>query len=152
VVFDAGSRIGQPPAALVAPSSLAPSDVLTTTVDEPTFQQISDAVPPVLFNAEASAPIDVVTYSPASGSGPLHVAFDGSASTTPTGTVTSWVWDFGDSTVGSGAIVTHTYSALGTYFATLRVTNSGGNVNLVALEHRVTVGALAELFLPFVGR
>jgi len=152
VVFDAGNQIGQLPSAPSDPSLLAPSDVLTTTVDEPTFPQISDSVPPVLFNAETSAPIDVVTYSPASGSAPLHVAFNGSASTSPTGTVTSWVWDFGDSTVGSGATITHTYSVAGTYYATLRVTNSNGLVNLVALQHRVTVGGLAKLFLPFVRR
>jgi hypothetical protein len=150
--YDGHNQIGVGPRAPAGPSLLAPSDVMTTTLNEPTYQEIRDAVPPVLFNAEATAPIDVVSLSPASGYAPLPVMFNGAASTTPTGTVTSYAWDFGDTTVGTGATITHTYSMAGTYFATLRVTNSNGDVNLVALRHRVTVLELAKLFLPLVRR
>ena len=144
VRFDGGGQIGQLPNVPAERRSLAPSDAITRTedepTDEPTYEQIRDSVPPVLFDAETTAPIDVVSYSPANGSAPLAVAFDGGASTTPTGTVTSWVWNFGDGAVGSGPTITHSYSVPGTYFATLIVTNNNGHVNLVSLRHRVTVG------------
>jgi PKD repeat protein len=40
--------------------------------------------------------------------------------------VTGWQWAFGDGTSGSGATVTHTYAAGGTYPVTLTVVDGGG--------------------------
>jgi PKD repeat protein len=54
------------------------------------------------------------------------VTFDGSGSTDPDGTVVAWLWNFGDITTGSGAIVTHTYTTLGTFTVTLTVTDNSG--------------------------
>jgi PKD repeat protein len=53
-------------------------------------------------------------------------SFDGSASTDSDGTITSYVWNLGDGATDSGAIVTHRYSAPGTYTVTLTVTDNGG--------------------------
>lgn len=53
--------------------------------------------------------------------------FDGSWSTDPDGTITSWSWSFGDGGTGSGIEVSHTYSGQGEYVATLVVTDDSGN-------------------------
>lgn len=56
------------------------------------------------------------------------VYFDGSGSTDD-GTIVSYDWDFGDGTTGTGASVSHIYSAVGTYDAVLTVTDNGGLTN-----------------------
>ena len=55
------------------------------------------------------------------------MSFDGSASSDAKGTVVSYVWNFGDgSSTKSGAKMSHTYTVVGTYTASLRVTDNGG--------------------------
>lgn len=56
----------------------------------------------------------------------LNVAFDGSGSSDPDGTVSSYAWNFGDGTTGSGGSPTHTYVSSGTYSVQLTVTDNGG--------------------------
>jgi subtilisin family serine protease len=53
-------------------------------------------------------------------------SFDGSASSDPDGSIISHVWDFGDGTSGSGAVVSKTYASAGTRTVTLTVTENGG--------------------------
>ena len=71
-------------------------------------------------------PIAVMTATPSSGPAPLTVSFDGSKSTDPDGTVSSWDWSFGDGTSGTGPAITHLYSTPGTFTASLTVTDDGG--------------------------
>lgn len=54
--------------------------------------------------------------------------FDASGSVSPTGLIANYFWDFGDSTTLSttNPIVTHTYTAPGTFTVTLIVTNTAG--------------------------
>lgn len=56
------------------------------------------------------------------------VAFDGSASSDPDGTVSRYDWDFGDGSAAAdgGPAPSHTYKASGTYAVTLTVTDSEG--------------------------
>ncbi|AHM62643.1 sialate O-acetylesterase [Flammeovirgaceae bacterium 311] len=56
----------------------------------------------------------------------LSVSFDASASADSDGTISSWAWDFGDGTTGSGEQANHTYSAYGSYTVTLTVTDDAG--------------------------
>ncbi len=56
----------------------------------------------------------------------LTCSFNGSASWDSDGTITNYAWNFGDGATGSGATVTHTYRAPGTYGVTLTVTDNGG--------------------------
>ncbi len=66
------------------------------------------------------------TSSVTNGTAPLNVTFDASASSDPDGTVTSYAWDFGDGTTGTGATASHTFTKPGTYAVRLIVTDDGG--------------------------
>ena len=67
-----------------------------------------------------------MSFDPSTGTAPLSVTFDGSGSTTPSGTITAWAWAFGDGGSATGPVATHVYSAPGTYTASLTVTDSNG--------------------------
>jgi hypothetical protein len=104
---------------------------------ELTIEELLAEVPPTLVAEETTAPLDIVSISGQAGS--FVINFDGSGSTAMNGTIVKWEWKFGDGTTGTGATVTHTYSAAGDYFVTLTVTDSNGRVNLIPLLNRVTV-------------
>ncbi len=69
----------------------------------------------------------------------LGVAFDGTTSSDPDGTVKTWAWTFGDGTNGSGSTTTHTYATGGTYNVGLIVTDDAGATGTTS--HQVTVVA-----------
>jgi PKD repeat protein len=66
------------------------------------------------------------TAGPYQGTTSSPVAFDGSASSDPDGTVVSYDWTFGDGGTSSGAKPTHAYTTVGTYTVTLTVTDDTG--------------------------
>jgi CSLREA domain-containing protein len=68
--------------------------------------------------------------------------------TVAAGTNVSFAWNFGDDTVGNGAVVTHTYSAVGTYTATLTASNSS---SVITTTTQVTIVAPSyPLYLPII--
>ncbi|MEW6126010.1 MAG: glycoside hydrolase family 44 protein [Acidobacteriota bacterium] len=71
-------------------------------------------------------PVASATASPTSGTAPLAVNFNGSASTDPDGTIAAYAWNFGDGATASGVTANHTYATAGTYTATLTVTDNSG--------------------------
>ena len=68
-----------------------------------------------------------------------EVTLDGSDSFDPDGSITTYDWVLGDGTAKSGAVITHTYAADGTYTATLTVT---GNVVGVTATNSATIKVL----------
>ncbi len=72
---------------------------------------------------------------------PLAVQFDANASHDTDGKITSYDWEFGDGTTGSGVRPTHTYSSPGEYVVTLRVTDDRGGMGS-------TTGTVSVLAVP----
>lgn len=73
------------------------------------------------------------TFTPPSGTAPLSVAFDGSISNDPDGSVAAYSWNFGDGSPGaSGPSVNHTFTATGILSVALTITDNLG------LQHTIT--------------
>ncbi|WP_143747315.1 PKD domain-containing protein [Marinibacterium profundimaris] len=90
----------------------------------------------------------VIDDAPVAEAGPdqfvtaSEVTFDGGGSTDSDGTVTSWQWDFGDGSTGTGKTITHAYARPGTYEVALVVRDdSTAPLNLDRDTMRVIVNA-----------
>jgi PKD repeat protein len=82
----------------------------------------------------------------------LAVAFDGSASSDPDGSVANYAWSFGDNSSGTGQKPSHTYATAGTYTVVLTVTDNQGAVNSLTRAVTVTSGAATALAADAFGR
>ena len=71
-----------------------------------------------------------------------ELTLDGSASSDSDGSITEYVWDFGDSSTGSGIKPVHTYASAGEYTVTLKVKDDKG-AESAAVTAKVTVGGEA---------
>ena len=88
----------------------------------------TDELRRISFTGQANrSPTASATANPSSGSAPLTVNFDGSASSDPDNDPLTYEWDFGDGSMnGSGATTAHTYQDAGNYTATLTVRDDRG--------------------------
>ena len=71
----------------------------------------------------------------------LSCSFDGTASSDPDGSISSWAWNFGDGTTGTGSTTSHAYAAAGSYTVTLTVTDNQGATNSTSKTVTVTGGS-----------
>ena len=92
-------------------------------------------------------PVAAAAALPTSGNAPLTVAFSGSASTDPDGSISSYSWSFGDCASSTEADPSHTYSAAGPFTATLTVTDNQGATNSKPLVITVTSDPGKVLFV-----
>jgi PKD repeat protein len=78
--------------------------------------------------AAAQPPLADFTYSPPSPGVYANVTFDASASAARGGTITSYIWSFGDGnvTTATAPIAYHVYQIVGSFTVTLNVTCSTG--------------------------
>ena len=78
--------------------------------------------------AEPAGPTASFTASPSTGTSPLTVFFNASASTYADGVISTYEWAFGDGATGFGKNPSHTYFSTGakTYTATLTVRGTDG--------------------------
>ena len=81
----------------------------------------------------ATANTPACNQAPIANAGPdvtatrnVAVTLNGSGSSDPDGSLTSYAWTFGDGASGSGATVAHAYATAGTFTATLTVTDNAG--------------------------
>jgi PKD repeat protein len=99
-----------------------------------TTRSISATAPPSNVPPTAS-----FVATPVSGPAPLTVSFDASASSDSDGSITTYAWNFGDSTTGTGKTASHTYSSTGIFTAQLTVTDNAGATAIIT--HDITVSA-----------
>ena len=88
-------------------------------------------------------PVARATATPSSGTAPLAVAFDGSTSSDPDGSIASYAWTFGDGGNATGPTANHTYTTAGSYSAQLTVTDNQGATGTTTLAITVNPGATA---------
>ncbi|MGQ0502989.1 MAG: PKD domain-containing protein [Panacagrimonas sp.] len=88
----------------------------------------------------AAGPVAAFTVTPASGTAPLPVSFDGSLSSDADGYIASHAWSFGDGTSATGITASRTYASAGTYTATLTVTDNQGQTARQTKTITVTSG------------
>ncbi len=117
---------------------LVPPGVILPPADTPTARfKISPSSlsvgQPVLFDASSSCP---------------GAAQDDTTCRSSSNTITSYDWDFGDGTTGSGATVTHSYTTPRSYAVTLTVTNDRGLA--ASTTNTVNLGAATPPSASFV--
>ncbi len=95
----------------------------------------ADPAPP----AANQPPTAALAANPISGPAPRVVAFSGSGSVDPDGSIQSYTWSFGDGGTATGSAVSHTYTGAGAYTAVLTVTDNRGATNTAQVV--VTVSA-----------
>ena len=102
--------------------------VTVTAFDD--LGQSGIAVKTVTVGSSVTAPVAVFTVAPTSPTAGVQATFVGTSSTVGAGaTIVNYTWNSGDGQVldsGTTATQTVTYSAAGTYVATLTVTDSLG--------------------------
>jgi uncharacterized delta-60 repeat protein len=91
-------------------------------------------------------PAAAFSFTPAAPKTGESVAFDGSASTDPDGSVVAYAWDFGDGAGGSGASPSHAYAAAGSYTVMLTVTDDDGATASVSRTVTVATRAVQAAF------
>jgi PKD repeat protein len=99
-------------------------NVVLTVTDEAgqTGQRTRDVIV-----GNAAVPVASFTFSPTDPAVGTSVNFNGSGSTAPSGSrITSYTWDFGDGSTGTGVRPSHPYGAAHTYTVRLTVRDSEG--------------------------
>ena len=85
---------------------------------------------------------------PYRGTATQPVSFNGTGSTAPAGqTITSYAWNFGDSSTGTGSTPTHTYASPGTFQISLTVTDTTGGRNSATTT--ATIASAASSIVGF---
>jgi PKD repeat protein len=91
------------------------------------------------------SPVALGDVSTTSGEAPLSVDFTDAGSTDTDGSIAAYRWDFGDGSSAFTADASHTYSAPGTFGATLTVTdNSGAQTTLAVATIEVMQPAIVD--------
>jgi PKD domain-containing protein len=116
-----------PPAQTVGPTGGAPHPAASVSSRPSAKATVKPAPRPTTSH---SPPAAILHVSPVSGSAPLSVVADASASSGVSGArIVSYVFDFGDGTrtgPQSSAVANHWYDTAGEYVVTVVVTDSNG--------------------------
>lgn len=85
-----------------------------------------DSTDDITYEFTNAAPTCEATATPTSGDAILGVSFAGTAADADDGLPASVLWDFGDGTTDTAAVVSHSYTTPGIYTATFTVTDRFG--------------------------
>lgn len=142
------STFWQRPTLSYTDSGLAPGSTHSYQViaSDPFGRQATSATATVTVagTPTGNTPPTASFTSTASG---LTVSVNGSASSDPNGTISSYAWNFGDGQSGSGVSASHTYAAAGTYTITLTVTDNAGATGSSSRQISVTSGGFVPLVM-----
>ena len=83
-------------------------------------------------------PIPTIVFSPEEPTTADEIFFNASGSIDPDGEIVNYTWDFGDGTVGYGAVPLHSYADNGTYNITLIVTDDRNDTASTSINIMVT--------------
>ncbi|MCZ7436709.1 DUF1593 domain-containing protein [Micromonospora sp. WMMC241] len=83
-------------------------------------------------------PIAAFTVTPPNPKPGETITVNGTTSTDPNGTITTYAWNFGDGTTATGMSATHQYATEGTYTITLTVTDNDGHTGTKTTAIQVT--------------
>lgn len=98
-----------------------------------TGRLLVNAPPTATFVANNNAPIADFSVTPNSGSLPLTIKLDASASFDKDGSIMIYSWSSTDGKTANGKVISMTFNKMGTFFITLRVTDDkGATVSKVA--------------------
>ncbi len=127
-----------------------------------TFSGGTDRVVTLTVTDDAGA-IDIdrvnveVNLAPVAEAGPDRfadpgesVTFSGAGSSDADGSITSYVWNFGDGSQATGVTVTHQYAQGGNYTVTLTVTDDDGSSHSDTATARVTGGGGGDTTPPSI--
>jgi PKD repeat protein len=121
-------------ASLAAGAARSVSLVLPLTLSSETFTVYADDLGQVAESNESnnaqSVAVTAATLAPiAEAGGPYAgivgtpITFNGTASS---GSITTYLWSFGDGFTGQGSMISHAYATAGTYSVTLTLSGPGG--------------------------
>lgn len=101
----------------------AQGGISDVTVTLPDGQQL---LLPAAFDCQVPGVSVSISTDVASGPAPLTVTFDGGRSTSATGVISEYQWDFGSDATGAGETVSHTFTDVGIHEVTLLVIDDTG--------------------------
>jgi len=129
--------------------TLKNEDNLTATASKTVTVTDTTTPPPPAPAQSAVAPTPVLNVTPISGTAPLVVNIDSSASQSGANTITGRTIDFGDGTwVNTVATTTHTYTNAGSYTVRLLLKNDAGLSASASKVVTVTAKAAASAPTP----
>lgn len=88
-------------------------------------------------------PVPRFTFTPTNPVSGDLVLFNASASYDPDGTVTGYLWTWGDGQSGSGVHASHVYNSPGSYSTTLAITDNGGAMSRLSRYVAIAPGPLS---------
>jgi len=113
---------------------------VSLTVTGPGGSDIMTKTDYIAAGTIATTPSAGFTADTIAGNAPLLVTFTDSS----TGTITDWLWSFGDGTTSIAQHPSHSYDTEGVYTVELTVTGPGGSDTMTATDYITAYGLVAD--------